>query len=124
MSATLIPIIVAIAVGPATNTPSGAAFASTSVVVTDSAGVAQPAVLLTGKETPTPWAFSTSVNPGAGSVVATALDVNGVALGQPITQTFTEVGSPPQFFPPTGITVTPVSTAQAAASSIAMAKKA
>src|ERR1700679_2985025 len=107
MSAYLVPVIVAIAKGASISTPTGAAFASTSVVVTDSSGVAQPAVLLTGAETPTAWAFSTSVNPGAGTVVATDLDVNGVALGQPITQTFTEAGSPPQFFPPTGITVTP-----------------
>lgn len=117
MSSTLVPVIVAIAVGPSTPTPTGAAFASTSVVVTDSSGTAQPAVLLTGVETPTPWAFSTSVAPGAGTVVATALDVNGAALGSPITQTFTEAGSPPNFFPPIGITVTPVSASVAAAAS-------
>jgi hypothetical protein len=109
MSTSLVAVIVAIAVGPSTPTPTGAAFASTSVVVTDSSGVAQSPVLLTGAETPTPWAFTTSVAPGLGTVVATALDVNGVTLGTPITQSFTELGSPPNFLPPTGITVTPVS---------------
>ena len=117
MSATLVPVIVAVAVGPAINTPTGVPFASISAVVTDSSGVAQPAVLLTGVETPTPWAFSTSVAPGAGTVVATDLDINGATLGTPITQSFTEAGSPPNFFPPTGITVTPVSASVAAAAS-------
>lgn len=107
MSSTLIPVIVAITKGASVATPSGAAFASTSVVVTDSSGVAQPAVLLTGVETPTPWAFSTSVNPGAGTVVATDLDVNGVTLGTPISQAFTEAGTPPVFLPTSGISVTP-----------------
>ena len=118
MSANLISIIVAITKGPSTATPSGAAFASTSVVVTDSSGVAQPAVLLTGTETPTPWAFSTSVNPGAGTVVATDLDVNGATLGTPVTQSFTESGTGPSgstFFPTTAITVTPATTSAAQA---------
>ena len=108
MSTTLIAVIVALAKGASIPTPNGVAFASTSVVVTDSSGTPQPAVLLTGIETPTPWAFSTSVAIGAGSVVATDLDANGATLGVPVTQAFTEVGSPPSFFPTTGITVTPV----------------
>lgn len=118
MSANLVSVIVALAKGDSINTPSGAVFASTSVVVTDSSGTPQPAVLLTGAETPTPWAFSTSVAPGAGTVVATDLDVNGVALGTPVTQSFTEVGSPPTFLPTTGITVTPVTAAVAATASL------
>jgi hypothetical protein len=121
MSTPLVPVIVAVQVGASTPTPTGAAFASTSVVVTDSTGVAQTAVLLTGVETPTPWAFSASVAPGNGTVVATALDVNGATLGTPITQTFTEagtVGSGTNFFPPTGITVTPVTAAVAQAASV------
>jgi hypothetical protein len=119
MSSSLIQVLVAIAT-PATpiNTPTGAAFASTSVIVTDPVTGAQPAVLLTGIETPTPWAFTTSVNPGNGSVTATALDVNGVALGTPVTQTFTEAGTAPTFFPPTGISVTPVTAASAAAAAL------
>lgn len=109
MSTPLIPIIVALVKGPAANTPTGAAFASTSVTVTDSSGVAQPPVLLTGKEA-TPWSFTTSVNPGAGTVVATDLDVNGAVLGSPISQSFTEASTPPTFLPTSGIVVTPVVT--------------
>jgi len=108
MSTTLVKVIVAIAKGAAIPTQTGAAFASTSVVVTDSTGTAQPAVLLNGTETPTPWAFSTSVAVGAGTVVATDMDVNGATLGTPVSQSFTEVGSPQMFTPSTGITVTPV----------------
>ena len=46
-------------------TPTGAAFANITVVVTDSTGNPQAPVKLTGIETPTPYAFSTSVAPGA-----------------------------------------------------------
>lgn len=106
MSTTLVSVIVAITKGASIPTPNGVVFASTSVVVTDSTGVAQPAVLLTGKETPTPWAFATSVAVGAGTVVASDLDINGGVLGT-VTQAFTEVGSPPSFLPTTAITVTP-----------------
>lgn len=107
MSTTLVNVTITLTKGPAVNTPSGAAFKNTSVVVTDSTGVAQAPVLLTGAETPTPWAFTTSVAPGAGTVVATDLDINGATLGAPISQAFTEAGSPPTFLPSTGITVTP-----------------
>jgi len=108
MASVLIPVIVALTKGAVIPTPSGAAFASTSVVVTDSTGVAQAAVLLNGAETPTPWAFSTSVAPGIGSVTATDLDINGAVLGTPVTQGFSEAGPAPTFLPTTGITVTPV----------------
>lgn len=108
MSTPLIPVIVALTQGASIPTQTGAAFANTSVVVTDATGVAQNAVLLNGSETPTPWAFSTSVAQGAGQVVATDLDVNGATLGTPITQAFTEAGTPPAFTPTTGISVTPV----------------
>ena len=118
MSATLIPVTVAITKGASTPTPTAAAFASTSVVVTDSSGVAQAAVLLTGVETPTAWAFSTSVNVGAGTVVTTDLDINGATLGAPISQAFTEAGTPPAFLPTTAISVTPVTAAVAAAASL------
>jgi len=115
MSSNLVQVIIALAKGTSTATPTGAAFASTSVVVTDSTGVAQSPVLLTGTESPTPWSFTTSVAPGAGTVVATDLDVNGTVLGSPIIQAFTEAGSPPTFLPTTGISVTPVATATTAA---------
>jgi hypothetical protein len=119
MSVPLVSVIVAISrATTAVNTQTGAAFASTSVTVTDSTGTPQAAVILTGKETPTPWAFSTSVAPGTGSVTATDLDVNGAALGAQLVQTFTEAGSPPTFFPATGISVTPVTAAVAAASAV------
>jgi hypothetical protein len=116
MSTPLVSVIVAISrATTAVNTQTGAKFASTSVVVTDSSGTPQAAVILTGAETPTPWAFSTSVAPGTGSVTATDLDVNGAALSVQLVQTFTEAGSPPTFFPATGISVTPVTAAVALA---------
>jgi len=122
MSTPLVPVIVAVTKGASIPTPTGAQFASTSVLVTDSTGVAQASVLLTGAETPTPWAFSTSVAPGAGSVTATDLDINGATLGTPVTQSFTEAGSPASFLPSTGITVTPVTAQVAAAASVRRAK--
>jgi hypothetical protein len=48
--------------------------------------------------------------------------VNGATIAGPITQAFTEAGSPPSFFPPTGITVTPVTAQVAAAASVRRAK--
>jgi hypothetical protein len=118
MSANLVPVIVAVTKGASIASPTGAAFKATSVVVTDSTGAAQTAVLLTGIETPTPWAFSTSVAPGAGTVVATDLDINGATMGAPISQTFTEAGTPASFLPTTAISVTPVTAAVASAASV------
>lgn len=115
MSSTLVQVIVALTQGPTINTPTGAAYASTSVVVTDSTGVAQAPVLLTGKELPTAFAFTTSVAPGAGTVVATDLDVNGATINGPVSASFTEAGTPPTFAPTSGITVTPVAAVSAAA---------
>lgn len=122
MSSNLVQVLIALAVGAAVNTPTGAKSAGISVVVTDPVSGDQPPVLLTGAESP-PWSFTTSVNPspivnGApvpGNVAATPLDVNGAALGDAVTQSFTEAGSPEQFFPPIGITVTPVAAAAPAA---------
>lgn len=108
MSTNLVQVTVTLTQGALINTPTGAAYASTSVVVTDSTGVSQPPVVLTGKELPTPFSFTTSVAPGAGTVVATDLDVNGAVINGPVTQTFTEAGTPPTFAPTSGITVTPV----------------
>lgn len=108
MSTTLVQVLIALSQGAVTNSPTGAAYAGTSVVVTDSTGVAQPAVVLTGAETPTPFAFTTSVAPGDGSVVAQDLDVNGAAMGSPVTQAFTEAGSPVTFAPTSAISITPV----------------
>lgn len=105
MSTTLVKVTVVLAQGAAITSPTGAAYKNTSVVVTDSTGVAQTAVVLNGTETP-PWTFSTSVAPGAGTVVATDLDVNGATLST-VSQAFTEVGTPVTFAPTSGITVTP-----------------
>lgn len=106
MSTNLVKVTVALTQGAPILSPTGAAYANTSVVVTDSTGVAQPPVLLNGKETP-PFTFQTSVAVGNGTVVATDLDVNGATLGT-VSQTFTEVGTPVTFAPTSAITVTPV----------------
>jgi hypothetical protein len=106
MSTTLVKVSVALTQGAPIKSPTGAAYAGTSVVVTDSTGVAQAAVVLTGKETP-PFTFQTSVAPGAGTVVATDLDVNGATLGT-VSQSFTEAGTSVTFAPTSAITVTPV----------------
>lgn len=113
MSTNLVQVTVVLSQGAPILSPTGAAYASTSVVVTDSSGVAQPAVTLNGKETPA-WTFTTSVAPGNGTVVANDLDVNGAVLST-ISQTFTEAGTPVTFAPTSGITVTPVTAAAAAA---------
>ena len=108
MSSTLVAVTVLVTRSTtAANLPTGLTFKGTSVVVTDSSGTPQPAVLLTGSETPTPWQFSTSVAPGVGTVVATDLASDGSTLGTPITQSFTEAGTPATFLPASGITVTP-----------------
>jgi hypothetical protein len=107
MSTPLVSINVALDISgtsplPSTNQP----FASYSVVVTDSSGVAQAAQVLTGVETPVAWAFNTSVNPGAGSVTATALDTAGATIGTPMTQAFSTGAAAGTFPTLTGITVT------------------
>ncbi len=106
MSTPLVTVSIALTQGAPITSPTGAAYAGTSVVVTDSTGVAQPAVTLTGKETP-PFTFQASVAPGAGTVVATDLDVNGATLNT-VSQAFTEAGTPVTFAPTASITVTPV----------------
>lgn len=109
MSSPLVQILVSVTKVTANLPAANSAFANTSVVVTDSSGTPQAAVVLTGLET-TPWAFTTSVAVGAGTVVATDMDSSGNAIGSPVSQAFTEVGSPPPatFLQSTGITVTPV----------------
>jgi hypothetical protein len=107
LSTPLISITVTITKSTANLPAANVAFVNTSVVVTDGAGTVQAPVLLTGSETP-PWSFTTSVAPGSGTVVATDLDANGATIGTPVTQTFTEAGSPPATFPATiAITVSP-----------------
>lgn len=123
MSATLIPVTVQVATTTTPLPSTNAAQASISVVVTDSSGAAQPAVVLVGTETP-PWSFTTSVNPGTGSVTGTALDTAGAVIGTPFTAAFT-VTPAATFQAPTGITVTPVTgTVAAAAAHVAAVRKA
>ena len=86
-------------------TPTGAAYASTHILLTDSAGAAQTASV-NGSESP-PWtAVFTGVAAGAGTVVVTDLDVNAATLGTPISQAFTEAGSAPAtYLPSVSVTV-------------------
>jgi hypothetical protein len=101
----LIPVTVAM-VPVTTPLPSAnAAQASISSVITDSSGVAQPAVILTGTETPEPWSYETSINPGAGTVTETALDINGAAIGAPVVTNFS-VTPQATYLAPAGTTVT------------------
>lgn len=88
----------------ATTLPTGVTFASIAVVTTDAAGASQTSNLV-GTETP-PFSVSLTVAAGAGSVVATAVDSTGTAIGSPITQSYTTIAAPTTFPAPTGITVT------------------
>ena len=81
---------------PSTN----AAFASTLVTLTDSAGAVQTATL-NGTETPTPWVAVfqnvAAVAGAQGTETAQDQDTAGAAIGAVVTQTFTEIGSPATF---------------------------
>lgn len=106
MSTQLVKVLIQVAVGAAQPTPSGQASAGISAVVTDPNG-AQPAVVLTGNETP-PWSFTASVAPGDSKVSITAIDVGGNVLASLPDFPFSEVGTPVNtFLPPTGVTVVP-----------------
>jgi hypothetical protein len=85
----------------------GVVFAGTKMDVTDAAGATQ-STTLNGTETP-PWSATfTSVDDGAGIVLATDLDTTGATIGSPVSQTFPAASAPPVTFPATtGITVTP-----------------
>jgi hypothetical protein len=121
MSASLVQVTIVLAQGASVLTSTGAAYAGTQVIVTDSSGTPQPTVTLTGKESP-PWTLVTSVAPGAGTVVANDVDVNGTVLNS-VSQGFTEAGSPPTFAPTSGITVTPTAAAASLAARLAAARK-
>lgn len=92
----------------ATPAPAGAAaYASTLVTLTDSAGLVQTASL-TGAETPPYTAVFQNVAAVAGAsgtVTAQAIDANGANLGDAISTSFTEIGSPVTFPAPTAISV-------------------
>lgn len=85
---------------PATN----AAYLKTTITVTDANAQAQTADV-NGTETP-PWtAVFNNVATGAGIASAQAFDVNGAAIGDPVSTPFTEVGSPETFPAVTAISV-------------------
>jgi hypothetical protein len=113
MSTPLIPVIVTVSVSAQPLPAANAAQASIAVVITDSSGIAQNPVLLNGSETPTPWSFATSINPGSGSATATALDANGTPIGSPDVQSFS-VTAQATFNAPGAISVTPVTSTTAA----------
>jgi hypothetical protein len=98
---------------PAGNAPQ----ASNSVIVTDSAGTIYPPVLLTGAETPTPWAYSASFAPGAATAVVTALDTAGATIGTPTSVSFTvaAAAAPATFTALTSATFTAAGASPAAA---------
>jgi hypothetical protein len=72
--------------------PAGITFASTSIVVTDSAGTAQT-FSLTGVESPAWSQLVTLAAEGAGTVVATDLDTTGAPIGTPVSQGFSTTGT-------------------------------
>lgn len=88
---------------PSTN----AAFASTVVTLTDSAGAVQTATLV-GTETP-PWTAVfqnvAAVAGATGTVTAQDTDSAGAAIGALVSQVFTEIGSPATFPATTAISV-------------------
>ena len=84
--------------------PAGVTFASTNLVVTDSAGATQ-SLSLNGSESP-PWSVTVSgLADGAGTVVATDVDTTGATIGTPVSQSFSTGTA--TFSATTGITVTP-----------------
>ena len=89
-----------------------AAQKSITVVTTDGAGTVYPAVTLTGAETPVPWSFSATYASGDATAVLTALDINGAAIGTPVTSSFTVTAPPPPatFTAPVGISFTAAAT--------------
>jgi hypothetical protein len=116
MSQALIQGLVQVFKGASAPTSTGAASAGTSVVVTDSTGVPQAAVVLTGNETP-PWSFTTSVAPGAGNIAMSDLDINGQLVGPLVNSAFTAqagTGGGNNFLPSTSATFTPTAAATAA----------
>jgi len=90
-----------------TNLPStNAAYASTTLTLTDGAGTVQSASV-NGTESP-PWtAVFGNVAAGNGAVVAQAVDSAGAAIGASISQGFDETGPVQATYPaPSGLTVT------------------
>jgi hypothetical protein len=98
--------------------PSGnAPQASVSIVVTDSAGTVYAPVVLTGAESPTPWAYAATFASGAASAVATALDTSNAPIGTPATLSFTVTPAvtPQTFNAPSGFGFVAAATSSATA---------
>lgn len=129
MSATLAQVLITITPVKAP-LPAGISAGVLSVVVTDSTGASQPAVALTGSETP-PFSFITSLpisSDGvtvAASIVETALDSTGTPIvypgnpSAPIALTLTE----PSFNAPGAATMSLTPAAAAANPAVAAAVK-
>jgi hypothetical protein len=93
--------------GPAI--PAGVTRASTTVLVTDSAGAAQ-STTLTGTESPVGFIPSVTLAAGTGSIVLTDTDSNGGVIGTPTTVPFTTGGSAGSVLQSSGavvVTITP-----------------
>jgi hypothetical protein len=105
----LVPMLVTVSVAPNTLPDPSVGI---TVVVTDSTGVAQPAVTLTGAETPTPWSYIANVAPGAGAGVAQAIDASGAPVAPSVTQSFNAAATPPTAagFVPTALNFGPAPT--------------
>ena len=115
-SPVLVPGILAFAATTQALPSGSAAQASNSVIVTDSAGTVYPAVVLTGAETPTPWAYAATFASGAASAVVTALDVNGATINSgTVSFTVTAAVAPATFSVLTGATFTAAATSSATA---------
>lgn len=98
--------------------PSGnAPQASISVIVTDSAGTAYPPVILTGAESPTPWAYSATFASGSATAVASALDTSGSVIGTAASYSFTVTAAavPQTFTAPAGFGFVAAATSPATA---------
>jgi hypothetical protein len=86
--------------------PSGQTFASLQVVATDPSGTPQTATA-TSTAPDTYQAKFTAVQPGAGSIAITALDILGATLGSVLTLPYTTTSGTPNTYPQaTGIVVT------------------
>ena len=84
---------------------SNAAYASTTIALTDAAGNVQTASV-NGTESPAWTAVFQNVAAGGGSISAQPIDASGAAIGAPATQSFTETGAPATFPAVASITVT------------------
>jgi hypothetical protein len=125
MSATLAQVLISIT-PIKTPLPTGITAGALSVVVTDSTGVAQPAVALNGSETP-PFSFTTSLPISSdgltvsATVVQTAQDSTGAPIGTPRSDSVSL--TEPSFNAPGAVTMVLTPAAAAANPALAAAVK-